>query len=51
MNFALRVGVGIGEGIKIALRVLFGAGIAIGVFFQLRKNQSRVIFADGVIVK
>ena len=33
LNLALWVGVGIGEGVKRALMVLFGAGITIRVFF------------------
>ena len=51
MNFDLRVGVGIGEGVKIALRVLFGAGIDILVFLRVCTSGLSGDFSAGVIVK
>lgn len=51
MNLDLRVGVGIGKGVKIALRVLFGAGIDILVFLRACTSGLSGDFSAGVIVK
>ena len=49
--FGARVGVGIGEGIKIALRVLFGAGIDILMFLRVCSSGLEADFADWLSVK
>nr|DAL47937.1 MAG TPA_asm: hypothetical protein [Caudoviricetes sp.] len=46
MIFGARVGVGIGKGVKIALRVLFGAGIDILVFLRVCASGLEADFAD-----
>jgi len=49
--FGARVWVGIGEGVKIAPRVLFGAGIDILVFLRVCTSGLEVDFADWLNVK
>nr|DAX24946.1 MAG TPA: hypothetical protein [Caudoviricetes sp.] len=46
MIFGARVGVGIGQGIKIALRVLFGAGIDILMFLRVCSSGLEADFAE-----